>query len=217
MKIIISTQWHSSPTQLVLSLIITTKYSTLNYELTEPKVSLFLLRHLGEGSEGEGALDLADVVFQDVLGGKGLGEVEAVLYLEGLTDGPLLGAGAHRARGHPPSLPDVYGLVTNIAGDSLLPQVQVDGGQGTAGDPRVQERVRNVEESSLDVGDCVAVVTHHLGQADLPDLVQLGLCEPDQRVASLVPEPVALPQVPELDANDAGEGGAHQSTVQGSL
>ena len=178
---------------------------------------MFLLRHLGEGSEGEGALDLADVVLQDRLRGEGLGEVEAVLYLEGLTDWTLLGAGAHRARRHPSRLPDVDGLVADIAGDSLLPQVQVDGGQRTAGDAGVEEGIRHVEESSLDVCHGVAVVTHHLGQGDLPDLVQLSLGEPDERVASLVPEPVTLPQVAELDADDAGEGGAHQPAVQRGL
>ena len=157
------------------------------------------------------------MVLQDGLRGEGLGQVEAVLYLEGLTDGALLGAGAHRAGRHPPGLPDVDGLVAHVAGDPLLPQVQVDGRQGGAGDPGVQEGVGHVEESSLDVGDGVAVVAHHLGQTDLPDLVQLGLGEPDEGVASLVPEPVALPQVPELNADDAGEGWPHQAAVQGSL
>ena len=36
--------------------------------LTKAKISLLLLRHLGEGSEGEGALDLAHVVLQDGVG-----------------------------------------------------------------------------------------------------------------------------------------------------
>ena len=51
-------------------------------DLTKSEIPLLLLRHLGEGSEGEGALDLADVVLQDGLGGERLGQVEAVLYLE---------------------------------------------------------------------------------------------------------------------------------------
>ena len=58
---------------------------------------------------------------------------------------------------------------------------------------------------------------HYLSQCDLADLRQLGLSEPDERVARLVPESVALAQVPELDADDAGEGGAHQAAVQRRL
>ena len=58
---------------------------------------------------------------------------------------------------------------------------------------------------------------HYLSQSDLADLRQLGLSEPDERVARLVPESVALAQVPELDADDAGEGGAHQAAVQRRL
>ena len=54
---------------------------------------------------------------------------------------------------------------------------------------------------------------HYLSQSDLADLRQLGLSEPNERVARLVPEPVALAQVPELDADDTGEGGAHQAAV----
>ena len=55
----------------------------------------FLLSHLRESSEGKGTLDLTDMVIQDGLGSEGLGQVEAVLYLEGLAEGALLGAGAH--------------------------------------------------------------------------------------------------------------------------
>ena len=57
----------------------------------------------------------------------------------------------------------------------------------------------------------------YLGQRDLADLSQLRLSEPDERVAGLVPEPVALAQVPELDADHAGEGGADEAAVEGSL
>ncbi len=42
----------------------------------------------------------------------------------------------------------------------------------------------------------------------------MGLGEPDERVAVLVPKPVALPEVPELDADDASEGWTHQATVK---
>ena len=143
--------------------------------------------------------------------------MEAVLYLEGLAHGPLLGAGAHGAGGHAPRAPDVDGLVAHVAAHALLPQVEVDLGQRAAGHARVEEGVGHVEERALDVGDGVAVVAHCLAQAHFADLVELGLGEPDERVAALVPEPVALPQVPELDPDNAGEGWAHQATVQGSL
>jgi hypothetical protein len=44
----------------------------------------------------------------------------------------------------------------------------------------------------------ITVVAHNLGDGHLPDLRQLRLREPDERVAVLVPEAVALAQVPEL-------------------
>ena len=157
------------------------------------------------------------MVLQDGVGGEGLGEVEAVLYLEGLAHGPLLGAGAHGAGGHAPRAPDVDGLVAHVAAHALLPQVEVDLGQRAAGHARVEEGVGHVEERALDVGDGVAVVAHRLAQAHFADLVELGLGEPDEGVAALVPEPVALPQVAELDADDAGEGWAHQPAVQRGL
>ena len=60
----------------------------------ETKMPL-LFCHLWEGSEGKGTLHLADMVVQDGLGSEGLCQVEAVLDLEGLTKGALLGASAH--------------------------------------------------------------------------------------------------------------------------
>lgn len=157
------------------------------------------------------------MVLEDGVRGEGLSQVEAVLDLEALTHGPLLGAGAHGARRHPPRRPDVDGLVADIAAHPLLPQVEVDLRKGGARHPGVEEGVGDVKQRPLDVGDRVAVVAHCLGQRDLPDLVKLGLGEPDERVAALVPEPVALPEVPELDPDDAGEGRAHQAAVQWSL
>ena len=82
----------------------------------------------------------------------------------------------------------------------LLPQVQIDGGEGGAGDTRIQKGVRHVEQPPLDGGHVVAVVADHLGQRHLADVVQLRLREPGERVVPLVPEPVALTQVPELDS-----------------
>ena len=63
----------------------------------------------------------------------------------------------------------------------------------------------------------IAIVASDFRKADFSDLVELGLGEPDERVASLVPEPVALPEVPELDADDAGKCWPHQPPVQGGL
>ena len=98
--------------------------------LTKAKISLLLLRHLGEGSEGEGTLDLADVVLQDGLRGERLCQVEAVVNLERLTDRPLLGAGAHCARADPLCVSDLNPSPTNVAADTLFPQVKVDSRQG---------------------------------------------------------------------------------------
>lgn len=157
------------------------------------------------------------MILEDGIGGERLRQVEAVFYLERLADRTLLGAGTHGAWRHSPGLTDIYGLVTNITRHPLLPEVQVDGGQGRAGNTRVEEGVGHIEQCSLDVGDSVTVVTHHLGQAHLPDLVQLGLGEPDQRIAAFIPEPVAFPQVSELDSNDAGKCWTHQSAMQRCL
>ena len=130
--------------------------------LAEAQVPV-LLRHLGEGSECKGTLDFAHVVLQDVLGAEGLRQVEAVLYLETLAHGALLGAGAHGARRDPLGVSGLNAHVAHAAAVSLLPQVQVDGRQGRAGHPRVQERVRHVKHGALDVGDLVAVVAGYFG------------------------------------------------------
>lgn len=174
-------------------------------------------RNFGEGSESEGTLDLAHVVLEDRLRREGLSQVEAVLDLQRLTNWPLLGTRAHGTRGNSLGVPDLYPHVAHVAGDSLLPQVEVDGGKRRAGDPGVEEGVGHVEHGSLDVRDLVAVVAGDLGEGSLPDLVELRLGEAEEGVAALVPEPVALPQVPELDADDAGEGGTHQPTVERGL
>ena len=82
--------------------------------------------NLGESPECEGALNLAHVILQYRVGGECLGQMEAVVNLQGLADWALLGAGAHGAGRHPLGLPDVYGSVPHTARHSLLPQVQVD-------------------------------------------------------------------------------------------
>ena len=177
-------------------------------------MALFLC-NLGEGSEGKGTLNFAHVVLQDRLRGEGLSEVEAVLNLQTLTHRTLLGAGAHGARGDPLGVADLDPRPSNVAADSLLPQVQVDGRQSGARHPRVQERVGHVEHRPLDVGHPVTVVTGYLCQGDLSDLVQLRFCESDQGVATLVPEPVAFSQISELDANNTRKCWSNQATVQG--
>ena len=174
-----------------------------------------LLGNLGEGSEGEGTLDLAHVVLQDGVRAERLREVETVLNLETLAHRALLGAGAHGARRDPLGVSNLDPGPADVAADPLLPQVQVDGWQRGAGHSRVQERVGHVEHRPLDVGHPVTVVTGYLCQGDLSDLVQLRFCESDQGVATLVPEPVAFSQISELDANDTRKCWSNQSTVQG--
>ena len=143
--------------------------------------------------------------------------MEAVLDLERLAQGPLFGTGAHDTGRDPSGVPGLDAHVADFAGDALLPELQVDSGQGVAVDPGVQERIRDVEESPLDGGQLVAVVANDLGERGLTNLGQLGLGEADERVAALVPKPITFPQVSELDSNDAREGGADQTTVEGSL
>ena len=173
-----------------------------------------LLGNLGECSEGEGTLDLAHVVLQDGVRAERLREVETVLNLETLAHRALLGAGAHGARRDPLGVSNLDPGPADVAADPLLPQVEVDGGQGGAGHPRVEERVGDVKHGPLDVSHPVAVVAGDLRQRDLSDLVELRFRESDERVSSFVPEPVALSEVSELDADDAGECWSHQSTVQ---
>ena len=143
--------------------------------------------------------------------------METIFYFERLTNGTFLGTRAHCAGRDALGVADVDGSAADIAHDPLLPQVQVDGGQRCAGDARIEERVRHIEHGSLDNIDLVAVVANQFGQGDLPDLGQLGLREPDERIPPLVPEPVAFSQIPELNSNDAGEGWSHQASVQWCL
>ena len=117
--------------------------------LAEPNLVLSRL-DVGESPEGKSALDFAHVVIEDVLAGEGLGQVEAVLDLEGLAEGPLLGAGAHDAGRHAAGVAGLDVDLGDGAGDALLPKLQVDVGQGVAGDPGVQERVGDVEQTPLD-------------------------------------------------------------------
>ena len=173
--------------------------------------------HGGEGAEGEGALHLAHVVLEDGLPGEGLRQVEAVLDLEALAERPLLGACAHHAGARPPRVAGFDVEVVDLARDALLPQVEVEAGEGVAVDPRVEEGVGDVEVGALDGGDLVGGVADDLGEGHLADLRELGVGEADERVAGLVPEAVALAQVAELDADDAGEGGTDEAAVEGGL
>ena len=95
----------------------------------ETKVSL-LFCNLWEGSEGKGTLDLTHVVLQNRVRTESLGEVETILNLEALAHRPLLGAGAHCARANPLCVSDLNPRPTNVAADTLFPQVKVDSRQG---------------------------------------------------------------------------------------
>ena len=76
-------------------------------------------------------------------------QVEAVVNLERLADGALLGAGAHGAGRHPVSFSGLDVDAADGAADALLPVVDVDSGQGVAGHSGVQEGIRDVEGRSL--------------------------------------------------------------------
>ena len=67
------------------------------------------------------------------------------------------------------------------------------------------------------MGHPVAVVAGDLRQRDLSDLVELCLRESYEGIATLVPEPVTLSEVSELDADDTGKCWSHQSTMKGRL
>ena len=69
----------------------------------------------------------------------------------------------------------------------------------------------------MNVSDDVAVDTDNSGQGELPYLRQLSLGEPDGSVGALVPEPIALFQLLELDAYDASKRRANESTLERSL
>ena len=99
----------------------------------------------------------------------------------------------------------------------VLPQVEIDLRQTATGHTFIQELMILVKGRLLDLVDHVSILTDNLGQGGLPDLSQLGLCEPDCSIAGLVPEPVALLGFLELDADDTGEGWTNQSTLQRNL
>ena len=77
--------------------------------------------------------------------------------------------------------------------------------------------MRLVEYGPLDVAHDVAVLADDLGEGNLPDFGELSLAELGGGVVALVPESVALFQLLELDADDAGECGAHQSPLEWGL
>ena len=77
--------------------------------------------------------------------------------------------------------------------------------------------VHLVEAVVRQLAGLVTVPAKEGRQPHAPDLPQLREAEAEARVPGLVPEPVALPQVAELDADDAGEGGADESALQGAL
>ena len=67
------------------------------------------------------------------------------------------------------------------------------------------------------MGDPVAVVAGYLRQGYLSDLVELCFSESNEGIATLVPEPVTLSQVSELNPDDAGKRWSNQATMQGRL
>ena len=77
--------------------------------------------------------------------------------------------------------------------------------------------MRLVEDGTLDVTDNIAILTDDLAQSHFADLGQLGLAEPRFSRVVLVPKAIAALQFLELNADDAGKSGAHQSPLQGSF
>ena len=77
--------------------------------------------------------------------------------------------------------------------------------------------VHLVEAVVRQLAGLVTVPTQEGRQPHAPDLPQLREAEAEARVPGLVPEPVALPQVVELDPQQAGEGGAHDGARQPRL
>ena len=75
--------------------------------------------------------------------------MEAVFDLERLAERPLLRAGAHHAGRDSPGVARLYADVVDLAGDALLPEVEVDAGEGVAVDARVEEGVGDVEDGAL--------------------------------------------------------------------
>ena len=76
-------------------------------------------------------------------------QMQAVVNLEGLADGSFLCAGAHGAGWHTMCFPRFDVDSSNWTADPLLPVVNVDAGQGIAGNSRVQERIRDVKHRPL--------------------------------------------------------------------
>ena len=74
-----------------------------------------------------------------------------------------------------------------------------------------------IKNRSLDVSDHVAIFTNDLRQGDFPDLGKLCLTKLEVGVVVLVPEPVALFELLELNPDDAGESGADESALQRAL
>ena len=88
---------------------------------------------------------------------------------------------------------------------------------GRAVEPRVRHRVLQVEDGPLDGKRRVRVPAKDRRSRLALDLNELLRVETDAGVRRLVPKPVALPQVPELDADDAREGRTNEATVEGGL
>ena len=92
---------------------------------------------------------------------------------------------------------------------SVSPLGEVQSGQdtGLAGNPGVDLVVGQHHGVDLNVVQRVGIITENTGQLDLPDFGQLLQGEAGRPATVLVPEPIAQPEVVELFADDAGEGG----------
>merc|ERR1719239_1013386 len=94
------------------------------------------------------------------------------------------------------------------------PVGEVEGGQlpSTAGQPGVQLVVGEEHGPQLDGLHRVRVVADQSRQGGLSDCLQLLQGEAARPAGVLVPVPVSGPEVEELVANDAGEGGSDKSS-----
>lgn len=80
-----------------------------------------------------------------------------------------------------------------------------------------QEIAGQIEGGTLHIALNLQILADDLGQRNLAYLSQLSLGELDFGILVLVPEAIALAQLAELNANDAGQCGADQASLQWTL
>ena len=86
-----------------------------------------------------------------------------------------------------------------------------------AGGSHIRQLVGLEEGKRLELFNIVHAVTDHPGKGGLSDLLKLRRTESTRVSSSFVPEPVALPQVEELLADDASKGWPNDPTHHGLL